>query len=498
MNIPRRERPLAVTALAKAYDLQCPRFLAWIRDPDVHLPLKMEDTPAGRELSRHGIEHETRAVSRIAGGEPVIEPEYPKGDLATGTLVTQELMTQLIPFIGQAPLYSDLSSLPFPIHGLVDLFRLTPLKSRAMYQVIEIKSSRRIKTSQMLQASIYGRMVSHISGIEHFPAPVVVDGLFHEHSVPIAEFDPIVTEFLETEIPLWLEAGEDSFHRSSRCISCPFDEECRHDAFRRSHISLISGVSRGLAKRLTAIGADSPVQVETTDPELLRSVALEPGFVKRLQGQSDAIEKNRTIGVPTPPPLPATTVELFLDIEPDPTGPHPCRLGLLKRDNSIHRTAYRGRIMPVNGDETSAHVRAFIDLITRQIHRASSQSKSWLILYYGGPVAESLFELSELSGIKHHLIDELFSNAVDMKTLLRRIWYFPVERYSLAHVLAVCGMILPEECPGFVLHRQWRSLQDDQRSDVEESLIRHGERYCESLLSLWDWMKNTTAVSDEY
>jgi len=201
------KRPLAVTALARAYDLQCPRYMLWILNPESHRPQRMEDTPAGRELSKHGIEHEELAISLIAGSEQVIEPDYSAGDLAGGSRITMELMEQNVPFIGQAPLYAQLSCIPFPIHGIVDLLRLSAHGTEKCYQVLEIKSSRRIKTSQMLQATIYGRMLTNISGIDSLPAPVVVDGLFHEHIVPVHEFDPIVTEFLETEIPLWLESG---------------------------------------------------------------------------------------------------------------------------------------------------------------------------------------------------------------------------------------------------------------------------------------------------
>jgi len=493
----RVKRPLAVTSLARAYDLQCPRYLTWILDPEQHPPQKMEDTAAGRELSRHGIEHEDRAISLLSDGVQVVVPEYPAGDLAAGTRITLELMEQHVPFIGQAPLHAELPGLPFPVHGLVDLLKLSHHGTNRSYQVMEIKSSRRIKTSQMLQATLYRRMVEQISDRKDLPLPVVVDGFMHEYPVPVTDFDPLVTEFLEMVIPRWFETDAGVFHRTPRCFLCPFDIECKTDARVRGHSSIISGVSRGVAQRMSALGADSPLQVDTGEPERLRSIAMDAGFIESIKVQANALVENRIIPVPTPSPIPSSVVELFLDIEPDPTGPYPCRLGLFKRDNSIQRTAYRGRIMPVESDEGPAHINAFIDLLIRQIRRAISQSKSWLLLYYGGSVAESLIKLAETSGAGDLLIDELFSNAIDIRTLLRRIWHVPVERYALSEVLSACGLRYESDDPGFVLYRQWRSSQENERSEAEKSLLEHGERYCESLMSLWNRMQSTSERINE-
>ncbi len=485
-------KPLSITSLARAYDLACPRYLAWALDPEGKKAARLEDTAGGRALAKMGISHEEIAVARLVGDETIEIPVYTPHDLREGMRATLELLNQGVPFIAQAAFSTSLVPLPFPIHGLAELLRRVESPTGISYQVIEIKASARVRTSQMLQAMLYHRMLHHVwadGKSSECPAPVLIDRYFEEHSVPVADIDPVMDEFLAVSIPTWLHQGQDVFFRSWKCSSCPFDVLCTEKAHEAKHFSLVAGLNKGVATRINSLGGSCLGDLDEAMSRNIQAAALDLGFLRRLHHQAQALRTGRSIPAQDKSNLPYAPIEMFLDIEPDPTASFPCRLGLLKRDRRQELTAYRGIIMPTDHADAQKHARNYVALLGKQVEKAVRSSNDWLVLYYGAGTGERFAQLAELAAWGEDLVEEILAHSVDIRTLMKRSWHLPIERYGLPEVLHACHLEAPkDETPGFVYHKTWSETTDTESERFKAILLEQGEEYCRLLLGLWDWL----------
>jgi len=479
---------LSPTTLAKAYDLSCPRYLIWSTDDVPREKEKWEKTPGGRILADLGNSHEEMALTNLTEDGAVLTPEYPHGDLDQGARITRELIESGCTFLSQAVFSGEVAP-GIKLRGLADLVRDLRNGISPGYQIVEIKFSLKIKTSQMLQAAVYDRLLSHIVPGPR-PDPVVIDRFQASHETPMLFFEPILNEFLEITIPSWLAQGENSFFRSGRCMSCPFEPTCRSGAETVSHLSLVAGLNQGLAQRLRSLGATDIDSLKDIPEGSLHGAGLEHNLLARLSGQAQALSTGSRLRTADRTPLPGPDVELFLEIESDPTSSSPCLLGLLKRDHRKGRTGYRGVLIPKEVEESKRTIVAFLELLANQAKRASKERSKWLVFYYGSQTAERLAELGVLAGWGEQVVEEILLKALDIRSLIRRSWFLPVERYDLASVLLEClGKGPDTDPPPFVTHFAWREGDGSEAEELKQQLLLRGEESIGTLLSLWDWLR---------
>ena len=473
----------SATALTRAYDLQCPRYVAWMTDGVERPRVRWEESPAGQVLAELGQDHEQRVVARLVPAGQAAVPQYPPGDLDAGATATIELIRAGVPFIYQGVLKGEVAP-GVIVRGIADLLE----RHDGGYRVIEIKASRRLKTSQVLQAAAYTVLLEQLT---HAGDPIMVDGMYAQHVPPLEATLGILRELVTQAIPRWLRAGDGSFHRTSRCAGCPFDPLCREDAHARRHLSLVAGCTPAVAVRLAATGVRDIPGLLALSSEDLAHVGIDRHQLQRLKGQAQALAENRTVSTGDAPAPPAATVELFLEVEPDPTAPLPCRLGLLKRDKVKGLTAYRGLVMPTDPAEAAKKVRTFLELVIHQATKAAKGGASWSFLYYGPGTVETLAELVTWMGWGDELLEEVLLHATDALAVIRRGWHLPVERYGLRDVLEATGCAtIPDDSPGFALHVTWRRTRDET---LAVRLLEQGESTARALMALWDWVEGARA-----
>ncbi|MBN1426471.1 TM0106 family RecB-like putative nuclease [Candidatus Fermentibacteria bacterium] len=471
---------VSVTALAHLYDLQCPRHLVWLTDGQPRPRIRWEETPAGEVLARLGQEHEKHVVQRLVPPGQLATPEYPPGDFDRGAAATCALIEAESPWIEQAVLLGPMSP-ELGVRGMADLLRRC---DDGRYQVIEIKSSRRLKTSQVLQAAVYTELLQRITPVAD---PLMIDGHYGSHEPPRLASEAILGELVTDLIPRWLRAGDDVFHRTMRCGRCPFDPVCAADARQRRHVSLVPGLTPAVATRLKAAGVGDLPGLVAMDTANLHALAVDGHLLQRLQGQARSIVEERILPTGEVQAPPGTVVQLFLDAAPDPTAAVPCRLGLLKRDRSKGLSAYRGVAIPSDHGDAAKKVRAFLELAAHQATKAVRDGLSWGFLYFGPSTVEALADLVAWMGWGDELLEQILVHAMDVQALIRRRWYLPVERYDLARVLAASGLDpMSDESPPFIHHVAWRAFGDEAAA---QSLLAQGEETLRSVMALWDWLE---------
>lgn len=486
---------LSATTLAKAYDLACPRFLIWSVDDIPRETVKWDETPGGKRLAEFGNQHEAEVVEKLTDGAPVHIPSFPKGDLSAGAEATRELLTEGIPFIAQAVFVGEIAP-NIMLRGMADLVRKTE-GPQTQYQIIEVKASEKLRTSQMLQAWSYGELLSKLLGKPQ-PDPVLIDRFYAVHAVPRQAIKPILEEFLFVTIPAWLSLGDNTFYRSGRCFSCPFAPTCLEDALNTNHLSLVSGLGPGIASRLRGIGGRDMVSLQDIKKGGLHSAGLESNYVRQFTGQAIAFLEKSRLRTRDRTPLPTSDVEIFLEAESDPTSSFPCRCGLLKRDRRKGLSAYRGVLLPGDEDEARGRARAFLDLAARQASRAAREGATWQVLFYGTEMGERLSRLGEWAGWGHDLVEEILIKAVDVRSLIRRMWHLPVEHYDFSSVLDAIGLNNPaDDTPGFVLHMEWKTQVGEEAETFGREILKQGELSTRALMELWDWLTASWAEDDD-
>lgn len=470
---------LSVTALAQLVDLQCPRFLAWMTDGVARPRVRWEETPGGRVLAGLGQEHERQVIRRLVPPGLLATPEYPRGDFEAGATATCNLIDERVPWIGQGVLCGAMSP-EVAVRGMADLLRWGDDGS---YQVIEIKSSRKLKTSQVLQAAVYTALLRRVA-----PAavPVMIDGFYHSHEPPCGASEALLDELLTELIPRWLRAGDRAFHRSVRCTGCPFDPVCGDDARRLRHLSLVPGLTPAVATRLAAAGVREIPGLVAMDEANLHALALDGHMLQRLKGQARSLSEGRILPTGDTQKQPGAVVQLFLEVSPDPTALLPCRLGLLKRDLSKDLSAYRGIVVPPDPKEAARKVRAFLELVLHQATKAARDGLSWVFLYFGPATVEALADLVAWMSWGDEVLEQILLHAADIQALVRRRWHLPVERYDLDRVLAAAGLTPRDETPPFVHHVTWRTKAEEEAA---RRLLTQGEETLRSVMALWDWME---------
>jgi predicted RecB family nuclease len=445
--------------------------------------VRWEETPAGRVLAELGQEHERQVVARLVPAEQLATPQYPPGDLDAGAAATAELVRARAPFISQGVLKGEVAP-GVAVRGLADLLE----RRDDVYRVIEIKASRRLKTSQVLQAAAYTELLSGLAGVAD---PVMVDGMYRQYVPPYDAARGILLELVTLSIPRWLRAGSDAFHRTPRCAGCPFDPLCREDARSRLHLSAVPGCTPALATRLAAIGVHDIPGLLTLGQVDLHQVAIDGHLLQRLKGQALACVDGRIVPTGDAAAPPAAPVELFLEVEPDPTARLPCRLGLLKRDRTKGLSAYRSLVMPTDPAEAARKVRSFLELAVHQATKAARDGVAWTFLYYGSGTIEAWADLVTWMGWGDELLEEMLLHATDILAVVRRGWHVPVEGYTLAQVLGATGCApVPGDTPGFAMHVSWRRNRDEA---LIRALHEHGEATARALMELWDWVESARA-----
>ena len=97
------------------------------------------------------------------------------------------------------------------------------------------------------------------------------------------------------------------------------------------------------------------------------------------------------------------------------------------------------------------------------------------------------------------MVEEILLRALDIRSLIRRAWFLPLERYDLASVLLEClGEASSTDTPPFVTHFAWREGDDKEAEELKQQLLYRGEESTKALLSLWDWLRISLSKKEDW
>ncbi|MCA8963393.1 MAG: TM0106 family RecB-like putative nuclease [Planctomycetes bacterium] len=259
--------------------VKCPRLAAL----DLHLPRseRRPSTEWEEFAARRGRDFEDQFVA----GLPIVAPSYPERDFEAGAVATRALLTAGQEWIHQAVLLTE------DRLGLPDLLRRLPGGSdlgEHHYEVIDVKTSGRPRSDQILQVVFYTRLLAELQGrMPTHGALVLKDG--REERFAIADYEAAGRE-VEAALRRLRDdmTGARPFLQSG-CSGCYHDVRCLPEMTAAQDLSLVHGMSHGAKAILEDLGCRTIADLATFHPDGARHRGnLEAALVRRLRRGAQA------------------------------------------------------------------------------------------------------------------------------------------------------------------------------------------------------------------
>ncbi len=259
--------------------VKCPHLAAL----DLHLPRSERRPPTEWEefAAQRGRDFETRFVAALGAAVPV----YPERDFDAGAAATRTLLASGPDWVHQGVLlHGDRLGLP-------DLLRRIPGTSALgdhHYEVLDVKTSGRPRSDQVLQVAFYSRLLAEVQGRAPERGGLILkDG--REESFALADYDAAAAE-VEAELRrLRSDPGSSRPYLQAACAGCHHDHRCVPAMEAAQDLSLVQGMSHGARTILESLGCRTVADLAVFHPEGARQRGnLDVALVRRLRRSAQA------------------------------------------------------------------------------------------------------------------------------------------------------------------------------------------------------------------
>jgi predicted RecB family nuclease len=350
-----------------------------------------------------GRGHEEAMVAPLT----VVRPRYSFSDLAKGFVETKKIIDTGVPFIYQGVL-KDGEQL-----GIPDLL----VKMQDVYIPAEIKISTASKEEQIMQLMFYDMLLEKIQGTSLKKGLLIL-----KNTTELIDLTKYQEKFDKSfamieKISAGLEYG---MHIDSVCKECPWRNVCVPIALKTKDVSLIYGLSRPMHYKIKEFGINSLTQLKKADTEeLATALKTTATVVERWKEQANVLltQKAKITKVQ----LPETKNHICLDIET-------AEDGTLYLIGLWHDGKFIGFFS--ENDEKKI-IDDFIEYLL-----ALGDYK----LYHYGVFEKTAFkQLFATYNVAEHIQKEVFSNMIDLFTLVKRNMLLPLKYYNLKDVAKFFG-----------------------------------------------------------
>ncbi|MEY4673636.1 MAG: hypothetical protein RL148_1420 [Planctomycetota bacterium] len=387
--------------------LKCPRMAAL----DLTRPRdeRRAPTPWEEFSLQRGRDFEAAYVRDLEG---LVEPQYPPREFEQGLAATLELMRAGVPWIFQGVLLRG------DRLGLPDLMRRVEGESALgahHYEVVDVKSSGRMRSDQVLQVVFYSRLLEQLQGRMPVHGAIVLKDRSEQRFV--------VADFVDAcrEVELDLERARETpdsvlpFHQSS-CEGCHWNHRCVPAMERAEDLSLLDGMSRGARATLQRLGVQTVAELAGFEPRGEQARGhLQSSLLNRLRKAAQARLDGRFVrdGAPATKGL---RPSVFVHLLCDPYADRVLWMGALAAGSETVRET-----MPANGSEEWPMLQDLLQSVPRGAH----------ILHFGG----ELPRVHERLAHRVHASSAHESRFVDLARRLRGAALYPGHAHSLAELV---------------------------------------------------------------
>jgi predicted RecB family nuclease len=489
------------------YDyLQCPHKV-W---RDVHGPKDEfvdEDNPFLKLLWERGVRHEERIIASF-GFEYV--------DCSKGTEVerinrTNGALADRAPYIYQGVLDDgDLFGIPDLLHWDGSEYFPIEIKSGSAEEGAE-DAPGKLKKHYAVQLALYCEILQR-RGLQRSPRGAVIDitGQRFEYDLSLSQ-GPKTPEThwelykrLHSEVvPLLLDEVRNEPANSAACKNCGWYHSCKKWCEEQDDLTQLFYVGRSVREAfkrdlsfsnvasLLTVNADDLAQRKKTDRAFLKGVGA-PAISKMITRARLMREAGEPM-IHEPLEFPDCPVELFFDIEADPTQDFVYLHGFWVRDCNGERFEKTVAVEITPEAERDAWARA-IDLMQRSINDGAA------IYYYSAYEKSTYRRLSRKypDVIAEEEVNELFDheNVIDLYSdLVLKKTDWPLGSYGIKAIAQYLGFQWRDETPSGSLSIQW---YNDFLSTGDEAylnrVLEYNEDDCKATMIVKDYLKQRTGA----
>jgi uncharacterized protein len=450
----------------------CPRW-AYL---DMHGDRGLRHAPSEflQKLLSDGRHHE-RAVLEQLGAERV---GFDGKDVEGAVARTAAAMAAGVPRIAGAVLAAGGDGRVERL-GVADLLERVPGRSRLgghHYEVVEIKTARRVKPPYRMQLAFYSDLLAGVQGVAPQHAHLIM-GDDRRESFPLAgvrgRFEAQLARLRE------IHAGhEPPVYVSSTCTTCPWRGVCVPQAEAEGHVSLVYGLQREAVSRLDGRGVRTCTDLARLDPACLDEwTGCGPSWARRLVGQARSLMQDGVVWRDDPR-LPRGGAELFFDIEGDPDTDALYLFGVLARDG------HGERYVPFLAERPEEEARAFLACL--EFFESYPQAP---IYHYHHYERTSLRRLVERYGVEAARVERLAARLRDLSADVLASCYLPIRSYSLKAVARYLGFEWTQHNSSAVQSVVWFSswLRTGDRGCLDRA-VEYNSDDCRATRVLKDWL----------
>ncbi len=456
------------------------------RDPPSDYLLKLfQDSQSNQKQILADLEHH--------------QPQYPKRDWRAAAQATLELMQQGVDRIYQGILLTEVGGVT--LISQPDLLIREPGQSLFgdwIYVPTEIKLGKRPKLEYQIVAAFHIHVLAQVQGAWAENAWLRLRDR-EAFAVDLWEMLPRMQEILQDCTQMLLQKQEpEVFISRSRCSLCQWLGHCYAIAKQQQHLSLLPGVTAARYVQLQAIDLTTVKALAETSPSRLEFL---PGFGSEtahkmvrqarstLQDQAFAIVPDAALSrsrFPAVNDLPTAPVELYFDIEAEPTLDLVYLHGVLKVDR-VAQTETFHPFLAERPEEESIAWQQFLDWVWRYPTAP---------IYHFCPFeVQTVERLAKQYGTPSQQIQPLLTRFVDLHERVTRLVTLPVESYALKPIARWIGFDWRDPAANgaqsIYWYAQWLSTGD--RTFLNATLD-YNEDDCRATFQVKDWLVNFLEV----
>ena len=375
------------------------------------------------------------------------------------------------------------------ISGRPDIIRKVADESSVFgshsYEIIEIKSARNIKTSHILQAASYNRMIGKI---QEFTPPVfyIINGNLDEFPYYTEEWDEILDEKIQALIDV-ISGGKVA--PTLRGARWPWESYVNSLAIEANDVSLIPGIKAKRREQLVDAGFQTVNEIaEASTEDLVDVKGIGNSTAEKMIACAKA-HTSQSIFIKQPvPEFPKTTVEVFIDLE----GSNLYRSGsgsamvnyligtVVRKDNSANEFVSFFADTP---SEEANNTKAFFEW--------ASSLEDPVFYHWHDYEHRELKSMGEGFNIDNESVEFVLDRLVDLRPIVLKAYAFPIYKEGLKEIAQYLGFnwrLDDVDAMGSIA--LFSNFVQSEGKDLESKtkILTYNEDDCQATKFIFDWL----------
>jgi predicted RecB family nuclease len=435
------------------------------------------------------VQDKYRFQQELMVDQVVVQPEYPRHDWEAGFAATVELMRQGTPMIRKGVLLSPKTEL-FTLASTPDLLiRRSGVSAWGdwLYVPVDVKLSKRPKLEYQILSAFHAEVLSGVQGV----ASEVAWLYLREkgwYAVDLPKVIPQMEELLGDLLIMLSDRNEpEVFIARNRCSMCVWFDHCYAIAQSQNHLSLLPGVTPSRYPVLQAHQLDTAEALAQSDPiQLHTKTGLGHEVSSKLVSQAQAFVHNQpvflkgSLGLRNINPLPTAPIELYFDIEAEPS----LNLVYLHGVLVIDRQRNHQQFYPFLAKQPDQEAEAWHSLVALFQRYPDAP-----IFHFCSYEVQTVARLAKLYGAPDRFFELLLPRFFDIHEWVTRTVSLPIESYTLKLIAKWVGFQWRNSAANGAQAICWYSeWLETGNAEVLEDIVLYNEDDCLATYQVKDWL----------